>query len=632
MRLLDTDTGQFVQKDPKRTVYAILSHTWDTERGEQTFEQLKTIQRRYEPSTSSSPEQDRDGPPPTPPPPSQLRRGSISVTTSPPTSSTCSKSCFTRRIVEFGMRYLCCSARSALQIQNDTHASVRTSLDAPSSNSPPAPSSNDPHSSSSSDPSAPSPALQSKPPPQSIWDNPELSPKIRDACAVARAHGYRYIWIDSCCIDKSSSSELSEAINSMYAWYATAGVCYAYLADVPPGDDHEAQGSRFRKSWWFTRGWTLQELIAPVNVVFLSEDWAPIGSKHALGSLVESVTKIDYKALLHLEPLAKFTVAERLSWAANRKTTREEDRAYSMLGIFDIHMPTLYGEGDRAFRRLQEQIMQRIPDQSLFAWGDIYLGSRELPGRPALTDTPTLLLPGIWPYHRSPFAPSPREFQNGGSIHGTPHHDTIRRIQLPASHCYDIEYTSTPYGVRTQFQMVPLTRDLFQDEILHSEVKFFLSDSKDTDQWYLAILACEHADRPGHLLGRVCYIPPSESSIEFVYTGYIRVRSRQANNLGVADLFPVSPKTVEHLRPHTELKTVYMSYPDRAHLPSILRHMPYGAIKLVLLRETSDALRSRGYSANLRDPDPDHPTTHWLTLSTDEHTITAQFQHTQGRW
>ncbi|KAI1786361.1 heterokaryon incompatibility protein-domain-containing protein, partial [Ganoderma leucocontextum] len=248
MRLLDVETGQFVEKDPERTVYAILSHTWDTENGEQTYKELKKIQRRY-------------------------------------------------------------GTRS------------------------------------------------------------HLSPKIREACAVARAHGYRYIWIDSCCIDKSSSSELSEAINSMYAWYAIAGVCYAYLADVPPGDDHEAQGSRFRKSWWFTRGWTLQELIAPVNVVFLSVDWAPIGSKHALGSLVESVTKIDYQALLHLEPLHKFSVAQRLLWAANRKTTRKEDRAYSLLGIFDIHMPTLYGEGDRAFRRLQEQIMQRIPDQSLFAWG-----------------------------------------------------------------------------------------------------------------------------------------------------------------------------------------------------------------------------------------------------------------------
>ena len=195
-----------------------------------------------------------------------------------------------------------------------------------------------------------------------IWDDRELSPKIRHGCAVARKNGYRYIWIDSCCIDKSSSSELSEAINSMYKWYALADVRYAYLADVPPGDDHHAEESRFRESRWFTREWTLQELIAPVNVVFLSQDWAPIGSKHALGGLVEDVTSINHRALLHLEPLDKFSVAQRLSWAARRKTTREEDRAYSLLGIFDINMPTLYGEGNRAFRRLQEQVMQRIPD------------------------------------------------------------------------------------------------------------------------------------------------------------------------------------------------------------------------------------------------------------------------------
>ena len=91
----------------------------------------------------------------------------------------------------------------------------------------------------------------------SIWDDPDLSPKIRDACKVARANGFNLIWIDSCCIDKSSSAELSEAINSMYAWYAAARVCYAYLVDVPRDDDHRAEGSRFRQSLWFKRGWTL---------------------------------------------------------------------------------------------------------------------------------------------------------------------------------------------------------------------------------------------------------------------------------------------------------------------------------------------------------------------------------------
>ena len=217
------------------------------------------------------------------------------------------------------------------------------------------------------------PELPSKAFRRSIWDDRQLSPKIRDACAIARKNGYRYIWIDSCCIDKSSSSELSEVINSMYQWYSLADICYAYLADVPPGDDHHAEDSRFRESRWFRRGWTLQELIAPVWVEFLSQDWASIGSKQALVTLVEGVTSISYEALLKLKPLDAFSVAQRLSWATKRQTTREEDRAYLLLGIFDINMPTLYGEGDCTFRQLQDWIMQRIPDQSLFTWGDVFL-------------------------------------------------------------------------------------------------------------------------------------------------------------------------------------------------------------------------------------------------------------------
>ncbi|PIL28778.1 hypothetical protein GSI_08822 [Ganoderma sinense ZZ0214-1] len=253
--------------------------------------------------------------------------------------------------------------------------------------------------------------LQSKVSRRSIWDNPNLSPKIRDACAVARKRRYRYIWIDSCCIDKSSSSELSEAINSMYRWYSLADICVAYLADVPPGDNHHADDSCFHRSRWFRRGWTLQELIAPVWLEFLSQDWAPIGSKHVLVSLVESVTDIDYEALLKLKPLDAFSVAQRLSWAAKRETTREEDRAYSLLGIFDIHIPTIYGEGDRAFRRLQEPIMQRIPDQSLFAWGDVYLPGSQLPSSSLPTDDPiTVRAQSGFQYSTSPSARSPDNF------------------------------------------------------------------------------------------------------------------------------------------------------------------------------------------------------------------------------
>ena len=191
-----------------------------------------------------------------------------------------------------------------------------------------------------------------------IWKNPDLSPKIRDACAAARKDGFRLIWIDSCCIDKTSSSELSEAINYMYAWYAGAQVCYAYLVDVSAQDDLGAEGSQFRESVWFTRGWTLQELLAPFEVTILSQDWRVIGSKRGLVDIIEQITGISTEALLRETPLGDFSVAQRLSWASHRRTTRVEDRAYSLLGIFDINIPTLYGEGERAFRRLQEAIMQ----------------------------------------------------------------------------------------------------------------------------------------------------------------------------------------------------------------------------------------------------------------------------------
>ncbi|KAI1793774.1 heterokaryon incompatibility protein-domain-containing protein, partial [Ganoderma leucocontextum] len=200
-----------------------------------------------------------------------------------------------------------------------------------------------------------------------LLDDHNLSDKIRNACVVARAHGFRYIWIDSCCIDKSSSSELSEAINSMFVWYRKAEICYAYLADVPAGETHE----RFPRSRWFTRGWTLQELIAPRHLVFLTSEWRIMGTKTTLACEVETITCIDYLVLVDRKSLDDVSVARRMSWASKRQTTRVEDEAYSLLGIFNIKMPTVYGEGRGAFRRLQEEIMRRIPDQSIFALGGL---------------------------------------------------------------------------------------------------------------------------------------------------------------------------------------------------------------------------------------------------------------------
>ncbi|EIW54397.1 HET-domain-containing protein, partial [Trametes versicolor FP-101664 SS1] len=197
---------------------------------------------------------------------------------------------------------------------------------------------------------------------KSTGENPRdlMGPKIKGCCLLAAQLGLLWIWIDTGCIDKTSSAELSEAINSMFQWYKQADVCYAYLAD--------AVHSPFRRSIWHTRGWTLQELIAPEVVVFLSPDWKVLGDKVHLAPLLEQITNVPRAVLHHQVELSTVSVAQRMSWAAHRKTTRLEDEAYCLLGIFSINMPTLYGEGRAAFRRLQEEIMQTSTDLSLLAW------------------------------------------------------------------------------------------------------------------------------------------------------------------------------------------------------------------------------------------------------------------------
>lgn len=174
--------------------------------------------------------------------------------------------------------------------------------------------------------------------------------------------------MDTCCIDKTSSAELSEAINSMYRWYQKAEVCYAFLSDVPSSEDPHKEESAFRKSRWFTRGWTLQELIAPVHLTFFGSDWEDIGSKLNLKVLISAITKVDARALAGSRILNGWNVAQKMSWASRRVTTREEDIAYCLMGLFDINMPMLYGEGKKAFLRLQEEIIRNSQDETIFAW------------------------------------------------------------------------------------------------------------------------------------------------------------------------------------------------------------------------------------------------------------------------
>ena len=193
--------------------------------------------------------------------------------------------------------------------------------------------------------------------------------KIRFCGEQARQDDLQYFWINTCCINKANYTELSQAINSMFRWYRNAIRCYVYLSDVsnPAFDTGEEYNLRpwesdFRKSRWFERGWTLQELLASSSVEFFSRERQRLGDKRSLKQQIHEITGIADSALQGT-PLSQFSVEERLSWIERRHTKLEEDKAYSLLGIFDVSMPLIYGEGkEHAFRRLQDEIGRRSGD------------------------------------------------------------------------------------------------------------------------------------------------------------------------------------------------------------------------------------------------------------------------------
>ncbi|KAJ3552571.1 hypothetical protein NPX13_g11080 [Xylaria arbuscula] len=233
--------------------------------------------------------------------------------------------------------------------------------------------------------------------------------KIREVAQLTESFDIDYVWVDTNCIDKSSSAELSEAINSMFTWYSKALYCFVHLDDVASVDEH-TPGRRsgaytfeaLQNSRWFTRGWTLQELIAPACLVFFSRDWEIVGclKKVSRGcdwpsawlehwfyisteiqvieeEIVEDIariTGIDRESLTVIEDYKDQSIAVRMHWASKRSTTRVEDMAYCLLGLFKINMPLLYGEGSAAFQRLQEEIMKVSVDQSIFAWSSGFPG------------------------------------------------------------------------------------------------------------------------------------------------------------------------------------------------------------------------------------------------------------------
>ncbi|KAI1103404.1 HET-domain-containing protein [Jackrogersella minutella] len=251
--------------------------------------------------------------------------------------------------------------------------------------------------------------------------------KIERTCRIAAGRGLQYAWVDTCCIDKTSSAELSEAINSMFTWYAHSAMCVVFLEDVPPESSFE---DHFRRCRWLTRGWTLQELIAPRSVEFYDATWGFRGSKLSLQALLANTTGIGEAVLRDSQTMFEVPIARRMSWASMRQTTRIEDKAYCLLGIFGVNMPMIYGEGTRAFMRLQEEIAKDSSDLSLFAWVD------QPPGLPGTGIR-------IQQSYRGIFARSPDEFANCHNLR-----PRIRDAVL------DREFTITNKGLRIETALV----------------------------------------------------------------------------------------------------------------------------------------------------------------------------------
>jgi hypothetical protein len=299
--------------------------------------------------------------------------------------------------------------------------------------------------------------------------------KIQGCCAQARKDGWDYVWIDSCCIDKSSSAELSEAINSMYQWYKDAEVCYAFLSDVDSAADVIEE---FSKSAWFKRGWTLQELLAPETVVFFDRNWIEFGTKDCLHDLISLITGIREDRLFSLGDAC---IAEKMSWASCRDTTRDEDEAYCLMGIFQVNMPLLYGEGRQAFRRLQLEILQTSDDESLFAWN------------------PPVFLP-LANKCSDILAPTPRSFEFSRNIKRSNNSSVVRGFfEGPR-----FPYTMTNKGLHMSLFLMPY--EVLEDESDTLGLESALEYEKSIYSIYVAVLfsLCDKSNRsPTILLGRL---------------------------------------------------------------------------------------------------------------------------------
>lgn len=337
--------------------------------------------------------------------------------------------------------------------------------------------------------------------------------KVKKTAEEAKRRGLGYLWIDTCCIDKTSSAELSEAINSMYRWYQESQECYAYLFDVGEKlQDPERVAENFTESRWFTRGWTLQELVAPQVVRFYNGKWDYLGSKDSgtgtksMALLLSRITGIDRGVLSgHMVP-TDLSVASRMQWVTDRRTTRTEDLAYCLIGIFDVNMPLLYGEGQKAFTRLQEEILRATDDQSLFAWAT---DPRMVTAQSA-DDICGLL------------APHPRFFKHVRSMNPLP--PLMGRESVPSSF--------TNQGLRVQLQLKPVAKvaGINSIEVLPEEYIAVLDCSVTSGVshfWPALHLRRLWDDQFARIRPGICrYLPPSAVAGSEYKTVYVKQKPK----------------------------------------------------------------------------------------------------------
>ncbi|KAI0369630.1 hypothetical protein BV20DRAFT_342240 [Pilatotrama ljubarskyi] len=434
---------------------------------------------------------------------------------------------------------------------------------------------------------------------------PLFPEKIRRFCEVAAEHNYDYGWADMCCIDKTSSSELSEAINSMYDWYRYAGMCYVFLHDVPPATaaELEARGSAFRHSRWHRRGWTLQELLAPSVVVFLSSEWSIIGTKRTLADLIQAITRIDRNVLTFRRPLEEFSVACRMSWAASRETSREEDEAYALMGIFGVNMPTTYGEGRYAFIRLQEEIMKHISDQTIFAWGPVlpehnFSFHHPLTYRPASDRLTEYFSVSTSSPDQFLLASSPKDFRYSSGLVSIPWDEFMRLLRAPSE--TRPTYATTSYGVRAH---LPLLGVRARDSHTNAPTCIALLACKDAAGNMMTLLLRSQPQRPdedffvGAVVGQLGSIMRTMDNIDpFSMTPafsqyYYRTASLSSGDMDIcAQRFRSMDVYIPH-RPSLAAHSLQRDVP----LHSALRSTSSDSFELRIPAWSQDLLKSEGY-------------------------------------